>query len=83
MVFYGGSNIAHSSSADWCSSQVPTYELRPAIFVPFRASVYHTLFRAFDSAFAPKIACRSVLPLISVFDDQKSVPLGVDEPWAI
>jgi hypothetical protein len=37
MVFYGGSNIAHSSSADWCSSQVPTYELRPAIFVPFRA----------------------------------------------
>jgi hypothetical protein len=33
MVFYRGSNIAHNGSADWCSSQVPTYELRRAIFL--------------------------------------------------
>ena len=37
MVFYRRSNIVHNGSADWCSSQAPTYELRRAIVVPFRA----------------------------------------------
>ena len=67
-------------SADWCSSQAPTYELRRVIVVPLRAQsvgISRTyFFTAFDSAFAPKIACRSPLSLISVLDDEKSVPRG-------
>jgi hypothetical protein len=59
MVFYWKSNITHNGSADWYSSQAPTYELRRAIVVPFHAEsvgyITRIFFCAFDSALAPKI----------------------------
>jgi hypothetical protein len=82
MVSYRKSNIAHNGPADWCSSQAYLRAVpRHRRSFPRSICRYIThFFTVFDCAFASKIACRSVLSLISVLDDEKSVPRGDDEP---